>query len=103
MAAEFIVDGDKITIRFDYTALTGNIQALAGDAAHGLYDKGFGNHGDEKELIVWEDLNNTDKLAILDAYVKNGLRAEAASYASNAAQKVARDDAEVEAETKYGI
>ena len=88
------VEGSNTIITFSYTSPTAKITQLADEAAHGLYDKGAGNHGTEEEPVVYADLSNSDKLDILDNYVKNGLLAEANSYASNAAQATARETAE---------
>lgn len=101
MAVEVNVDGATTNIIFTYSGLSDKIQTLADQAAHGLWDKGAGEHSvepedpnDEPVELTWEDQDNAAKLDILNEYVKNGLLNEANSFKSNDDQRIAREAAE---------
>ena len=68
--ATFTVDGTKTTVSFEYEALTAKIQLVVGDCAESLFNNGRGDHGSEEEPIVFADLSNTEKLNIVDDYIK---------------------------------
>jgi len=78
MAASFKVNGDgTITVTFAYTALAAKVQATADAAAHALYTG---------EAEAWDDLTNTQKLALLDKFILSNLHELALGYLHNSHQ-----------------
>ena len=69
--ATFKVDGTKTKVSFEYEALTAKIQSVVSDCAESLFKNGRGDHGSEEEPIVFADLSNTEKLDIVDDYIKD--------------------------------
>ena len=48
MSGSFEIDGDQITIVFEYAVNLAKGQQTITDAAHGLWDRGAGDHGDAR-------------------------------------------------------
>ncbi len=69
-------------------------------AAEYLFAHGKGDHGTEKEPIVFADLSDADKLALVEEHQKEVIVNLANSWKSTEAQRAAR---ETEAETKHSI
>ena len=68
--ASFKVNGDgTTTVTLDYTADTENVQATVEAAAHRLYTRTPPVDGDG-EPILWDSLNNQDKLNIVSKFVR---------------------------------
>jgi len=74
MPAEFIVEGDQTTVIFSHTALTEKVKATLFIVAKKLFERGLGDHGDEDNPIVFDDLGNQDKLDIVFNYWLMDLR-----------------------------
>ena len=70
MATFTTADGNT-KISFEYTATTAKIVEVLSDASEALFDRGRGDHGTEETPIVFADLSNTDKLDIVDEYIKD--------------------------------
>lgn len=100
MAGSFEVIGSDIKVHFEYQAPTATVISIVGDAAEYLFDKGFGNHGDEENPIVFGDLSNQDKLDLVDDHVRKVIINLANTFKSQAAQVAAR---ELEAESEYSL
>lgn len=100
MAGSFVVDGSDVTITFEYTTNQTKAQSIIGDSAHYLWDKGFGDHGTDKEPVFFDDLTNQQKLNVVDEYVKKSILDTSNTYKSVEAQNLAR---ETEAESEYEI
>ena len=96
MAIEKTVEGADTTVTFSYTANTDRVIGTLTDAAHYLWDHGFGDHGTEEESIVFDDLTQGEMGSIVDTYVKKVLIDAAETYNSVEAQKVAREAADEE-------
>lgn len=94
MAITKSVSNGNTTITLTYTALTGKIEATLTDAAHYLFDHGFGDHGTEETPRTFEDLTVAEIGAIVDAYVKKVIVDAAKTFSSNDAQNTARIAAE---------
>jgi len=94
MSGSFEIDGDQITIVFEYAVNLAKGQQTITDAAHGLWDRGAGDHGDEENPIVFDDLSNQQKLDLVDAYVKQKVLGVASRYITNVARVQAWQDAE---------
>ena len=92
----FEVNGTNLTIEFSYTGPLTTVQEIIEDAARYLFSHGKGDHGTEEEPIIFEDLSNNERLALVDKYVKRVILDMANSHKSNAAQKVAREAAAAE-------
>ena len=100
MAGTFEVNGDKTTVKFEYTALTQKVVDSVGDAVAYLYPQIFGDVFDgEGTLIPFEALSNQQKLNVLDAWLLKGILDIAKEHNRNAAINVARETAD--AEDKY--
>lgn len=61
------------SIIFTYKAATAQVTRIADQAAHYLFDVGYGEHGTEENPILYSSLTNAQKLAILDTYIFNVL------------------------------
>jgi len=66
----FTTADGKTKVSFKYEATTTKIQAVVGDCAEALFDRGLGDHGTEEEPKVFADLSNQDKLDLIDEYIK---------------------------------
>ena len=69
--AAFITDNGNTTVSFAYKATTAKIVSVLSDASESLFKNGRGDHGSEEEPIVFADLSNTEKLDIVDDYIKD--------------------------------
>lgn len=87
----FAVADGNTTIKSEFTDTTDKVQSLANDAAHELWDRGLGDHGTVESPIEFTDLNNEDKLALLDDYMKRVLLSLANAYSIKTAQLAAVD------------
>ena len=94
MSGSFEVDSGQITITFEYVVDLAKGQQTVDDAAHSLWDRGAGDHGDEENPIVFDDLSNQQKLDLVDAYVKQKVLGVASRYTTNVARVQAWQDAE---------
>ena len=90
MASSFKVVGNNTTVEFNYTALTTSVISIVGGCAEYLWDKGWGDHGDEKNPIIFASLTNAQKLAIVDDYVKQCIIDAANTQKSIKAEDLAR-------------
>ena len=68
--------------------------AVVGDASEYLFEHGRGDHGTDEDPIVFADLTNADKLALVQTHQKEVIVALANSFRSNRDQKEAREAAE---------
>ena len=91
MAGTFSVDKSNVTIDFKYKTTLDNGQTIIYDAAHLLWDRGMGNHGDDEKAIEFESLSALEKLAIVDKYVLRVIVDLANQYKTEAAQIAARE------------
>jgi len=66
--AKFIVSGDKIKIVFEYEALTTKVQPIIEDCAESLWVE---ETEDEVVTNPFADATNTEKLNIVDEYIKD--------------------------------
>jgi len=89
MTATFTVNGDKVTIKFEYTAPTLKVTDTIGTAAHYLWNAGQGDHGTDETPILFDSLNNAKKLALIDAALKQHIINLAKTYEANAAAEAA--------------
>ena len=96
MTGTFEVIGDQIKVTFTYQAPADRVQETITDAAHWLFDHGYGD-----PEVEFGGLTNNQKLAIVDQSVKDGIINYAKTYRANAAADTARQTALVEAETVY--
>ena len=67
----FTTADGKTKVSFEYEATTAKIQAVVGDCAEALFDRGLGDHGTEEEPKVFADLSSQEKLDIVDGYIKD--------------------------------
>ena len=102
MAGSFEVNGDKTTVKFEYTALTQKVIDTVNDAVAYLYPQIFGDVFDgEGTLIPFDELTNQQKLNVLDEWLLKGILDLAKSYNRKAAVRLAEIEAVEESETKY--
>jgi len=90
MASSFQVIGQNTKVDFNYTAPTTQVISIVGGCAEYLWDKGWGNHGTEEAPILFSSLTNTQKLNIVDDYVKMCIIDAANTQKSIKAQDAAR-------------
>lgn len=69
MAATFLVDGTNVTVDFAYTSTVDKAIEVVNFMAHELFDRGMGDHGTEDDPILFDDLNNQNKLDLIDDYL----------------------------------
>ena len=67
--ATFTVDGTKTTVSFEYTALTAKIQEVIGACAENLWVEETDEEGEVTNPFA--DATNTEKLNIVDEYIKD--------------------------------
>lgn len=79
--------------RFDYSATTAIIDKKADQAAHYLFDIGYGNHGTPEAPRTYADQTAAEKLVILDKHVLSVILDASKSYKANADANTARDAA----------
>ena len=103
MAATFKVEGTDLRVTFTYIAPLAKMQEVSEDAAHYLWDHGYGDHGTEEAPIVFDDLTNNQKLALLDYHVRKVIIEVAKDYHVNDLQLQARLDAIVYADENLSI
>ena len=100
MTSKFTIDGTDTTITFSWTALTENIISIVGDCSEYLWEHGYGDHGTEETPIVFDDLNNNQKLALVEAHLKDVIINASNTFKSVRAQDAARL---LEAENEYEL
>jgi len=100
MAAKFTVIDDEIKISFEYQADATKVQDIVGACAEYLFEHGYGDHGTEEEPIVFEDLNNNQKLSLLDKHIRDVILNLANTHKSLKAQDLAR---ETEEQNKFDL
>ena len=97
MAGSFVVNGDEVTLTFEYTALTQKVMDTVNDAIAYLYPNVLGDFL-EGEVLPFEELTNQQKLTLLDSWLKKNIL----DLAKAQNQKVARRNAEIAAEAEAG-
>ena len=95
MTSKFTVSGTDTTITFSWTALTEKIVSIVGDCSEYLWEHGYGDHGTEEAPIVFDDLNNNQKLALVEAHLKDVIINASNTNKSLKAQDAARDAEEL--------
>jgi hypothetical protein len=95
MSSKFTVIGSETKITFEWTALTSKIQSIVGDCAEYLFDHGYGVDGK-----VFSDLTNVQKLALVEAHLKDVIVNASNTFKSIKAQDAAR---EAEEAVKYEL
>jgi len=103
MAAVFKVENGNLRVTFTYIAVLDRMQEVTEDAAHYLWEHGHGDHGTDEEPIEFDDLNNNQKLALLDQHVRRVVIEAAKAYHVNDLQEQARQDAIVYADENLNI
>ena len=103
MTASFIVNGDQVTVRYEYTASLEKVQTTVADAAHYLYDRHSWAHIEDAngDVIPFENLTNNQLLTVLDRAIVRYHFACAEAFWANLQADTARDAAIVEASDKY--
>lgn len=94
MAASYTVDGDNVTVSFEYTAPTAVVQDIVGDAAHFVWQEEMDEEGNVTN--PFSEATNQEKLDALDEYVKDVIINNANTYKSRAAQEAAREAEEAD-------
>ena len=90
MPSKFTIIGTETKITFEWTALTAKIQSIVGDCAEYLWDHGYGDKGSEEAPIVFDDLTNVQKLALVEEHLKDVIINAANTFKSIKAQDAAR-------------
>ena len=103
MAAEFKVENGNLRVTFTYIAPQAKMMEVAEDAAHYLWEHGYGDHGTEEEPILFDDLTNQQKLDLLDTHVRRVIIDVAKDYHVNNEQILARETASTYAEENISI
>ena len=100
MTSKFTISGTDTKITVEWTAPTDKITSIVGDCAEYLFNHGYGDHGTEEEQIVFADLNNNQKLALVEAHLKDVIINASNTFKSIKAQDAARDAEEL---SKYEL
>ena len=93
MALTRTISNGNATYTFKYTATSAIIDKKADQAAHYLFDLGFGNHGTEEVPKTYDMLTPAEKLAILDKHVLQVILDASKAYRVNADSSVSRQSA----------
>ena len=100
MSSKFTVIGQETKITFEWTKPTTIIQLIVGDCAEYLWNHGYGDKGTEEAPILFSSLSNNQKLALVEAHLKDVIINASNTFKSNKAQTIAR---EAEEATKYEL
>ncbi len=95
------ISGGNLTIVYPVT--TAKATAILTAAAHYLWDVGYGDHGTPVKPILFDELTNAKKLALVDQYIKRVIMDAAKSYSVNAATETARSTASTDADTNLTL
>ena len=95
MTAEFEVNGNQTTVRFEFTADTTKVQAVVTDAAHWFYNQDEGED--------FESLTNQQKLNVMDKKIKRFILDAARSYYFIVSAATARDQAIQDCDNNYNL
>ena len=90
MSSKFTVIGTETKITFEWTALTAKIQSIVGDCAEYLWNHGYGNQD-----VLFTNLTNNQKLALVEAHLKDVIINASNTNKSIKAQDAARDAEEL--------
>jgi len=90
MTSKFTVIGTETKITFEWTALTAKIQSIVGDCSEYLWNHGLGDHGTTEVPILYSSLSNNQKLALVEAHLKDVIINAANTHKSVEAQEAAR-------------
>ena len=101
MPAEFIVDGNQTTVIFSHTAPTEKVKATLFIVAKKLFERGLGEHGDEENPIVFDDLSNQEKLDIVFNYWLMDLRNTAKAQHHKEGATAGGQAADIESDDLY--
>lgn len=78
------------TLTLTYTANRTKLDAVLLDAAHALFDLGYGNHGTVESPRVWIDLSQLERLNLIDEFFKREIVDKAKAYHIRAGEESAR-------------
>ena len=100
MTATFTVQGANLQIQFTYVALTAKMTDIATNAAHRLWSPSASMG---QTPPTFESLTNTEKLAILDAYIVKQFTQLAKEYFLSTAIDAAIASVRATADANYSI
>ena len=100
MTSKFTVSGTDTTITFSWTAKTTLITSIVGDCSEYLWNHSYGDHGTTEVPILYSSLSNNQKLALVEAHLKDVIINASNTFKSNKAQTIAR---EAEEAAKYEL
>jgi len=103
MAGTRTTTGTNTTYRFQWTAATARIDAIADGAARWFWRHGAGNHGTDDAPITYDSLSITEKVAILDAHIAQVMTDAATAEKSVADQESARLAADQYSKDNYRL
>ena len=95
MTSKFTVIGTETKITFEWTKPTTIIQLIVGDCAEYLWNHGYGNHGTTEAPILYSSLSNNQKLALVEAHLKDVIINASNTFKSIKAQDAVRDAEEL--------
>ena len=95
MTSKFTVSGTDTKITFEWTALTEKIVSIVGDCAEYLWNHGYGDKGTEEAPILFDDMNNNQKLSLVEAHLRDVIINASNTFKSIKAQDAARDAEEL--------
>ena len=100
MTSKFAVSGTETTITFSWTAPTALVISIVGACAEYLFNHGYGDKGTEENPITFEILTNSQKLALVEAHMRQVVLDTANTFKHNRAVKITH---EAEEATKYEL
>ena len=95
MTSKFTVIGAETKITFEWTALTAKIISIVGDCSEYLWEHGYGDHGTAEVPILFTSLTNNQKLALVEAHLKDVIINASNTFKSIKAQDAVRDAEEL--------
>lgn len=98
MPASFIVDGDNVTVRFDYTANLTKAQDAVDAASHFHYGDGMGDG-----QVPFDDLTWQQKIDLLHVKLRQQILNWARQYEVRVAQRAAQQAASEAANTEHDL
>lgn len=103
MAIDTSSSNGNITVTLTYTAAAQKVTDTLDNAAQYLFGRGFGDHGTEETPREYSDLSNSEKLDIIDEYVKKTIIDAARTHRVNSAVDAEREEAEAAAASEHDL
>ena len=101
MTGTLIIDGNNLTVLFEYSGTIETIGNILLDLSHELFDRGQFIQPDPAHPLTWEQLSNEQRLDMIDRYISANAVNMAEYYYKKNAVMVAAEQAVVDTANRY--